>query len=255
VREISYSSEGLTITGILALPESNGPVPLIVINHGGFDPAKTLQPLVELFAKMGYVAIASDYRGVAGSQGKRELAKGEIADVLNAIQYARTLPQVDPKRTVMLGFSHGGALAIHAAARDATIGGIVTVGAPVEMADCYRHWVETVSQHPELKPLVGLTMIVGGTPEQMPAAWKERSALYAADKVKCPVLLIQGAKDTAVPVEQAQRMEQALKKAQTPVELVVDAEAGHVLDKAAYDRLGKRMIGFLNSHAGLPVAP
>lgn len=252
---IRYPSDGLTITGIIALPASNAPAPLIVINHGGFEPAKTMQPLVELFAKLGYVAIASDYRGVAGAEGNRELARGEIDDVLNAIQYAHTLPQVDPKRTVMLGFSHGGAIAFHAAAKDPTIGGIVTVGAPIELADCYRHWVATVDRQPELKVLVGLTTIVGGTPEQMPAAWKERSPLYIADRVKCPVLLVQGGKDTAVPAEQAQRMADALKAAQTPVELIVDAEAAHVLDKPAWDRLGKRVISFLNSHAGLPPLP
>jgi len=253
---ISYPSDGLTITGMLALPGNSAPSPLLLINHGGFEPAKGSQPLIEMFARLGYVVLASDYRGVAGSQGKREVAKGEIDDVLNAIQFARALPEVDPKRTVMLAFSHGGAIALHAAARDSSIGAIVTVGAPIEFADCYRHWVETVGRQPELKPLVALSTIVGGTPQELPAAWKERSALYVADKIKCPVLLIQGGKDTAIPVEQAQRMAEALKQTgNTGIELVIDPEAGHVLDKAAYDRLGKRLIGFLNANAGLRPLP
>ncbi|MES2393154.1 MAG: fluoride efflux transporter CrcB, partial [Acidobacteriota bacterium] len=45
----------------------------------------------------GFVAVAPDYRGCGKSEGKRELAKGEVNDVLNAVRYAQGLRCVDAK--------------------------------------------------------------------------------------------------------------------------------------------------------------
>src|SRR5262245_35617242 len=79
---ITYESEGLKITGLLSKPPGKGPFPLILVNHGGYDPAKSVAPFLDLFVKQGYVALASDYRGCGQSEGKHELAKGEVQDVL-----------------------------------------------------------------------------------------------------------------------------------------------------------------------------
>jgi len=253
---ITYLSDGLKITGLASKPDGAGPFPLVLVNHGGFEPARTVGPLLDLFAKVGYVAVASDYRGVAASEGKNEVAKGEVNDVLQAMAWARSLPCVDGKRVVMWGHSHGGCIALLAAARSPDIRAIVTIGAPVELAECYRHWVNTVERVPVLRPLIGLSLPIGGTPDQVPEAWRLRSPLYVAARIKCPVLMVQGGKDDAVPAEQARRMVTALEAAgNREARLLFDAEAGHVLDAKAYDRLGKKMISFLNQHAGLSALP
>jgi dipeptidyl aminopeptidase/acylaminoacyl peptidase len=250
---ITYPSDGLRITGWLCKPDGPGPFPLVLVNHGGFELARTVGPLLGLFARLGYVAVASDYRGVGGSEGRRELAKGEVSDVLNAIVFARGFSYVDGRRVVMWGHSHGGCIALLAAARAPDIVAVVTIGAPVELAECYRHWVRTVERVPVLKPLIGVSLHVGGTPNQVPDAWKLRSPLYVAGRIKCPVLMVQGGKDDAVPPAQARRMVAALQAAgNRDARLLFDAEAGHVLDAKAYERLGNQMINFLNEQVGLP---
>ena len=255
-KPITYMSDGLKITWLASKPAGDGPFPLILINHGGFEPARTVGPLLDLFAKIGYVAVASDYRGVGSSEGKNEVAKGEVNDVLQAMAWARSLSCVDGKRVVMWGHSHGGCIALLAAARSPDIKAVVTIGAPVELADCHRHWVDTVDRVPVLRPLIGLSLPIDGTPDQAPEAWRLRSPLYVAAKIKCPVLMVQGGKDDAVPAEQARRMVAALEAAgNREARVLFDAEAGHVLDAKAYDRLGKKMISFLNQHAGLPALP
>jgi dipeptidyl aminopeptidase/acylaminoacyl peptidase len=209
--------------------------------------------LIEIFAEHGYVAIASSYRGIGGSEGKNEDTKGEIDDVLNAITYAKTLPYVDTSRTVMLGHSHGGSIALHAAARDPAIKAIVTYAAPTELADLYRYWAREGKTDPRFEDLTTGSSIIGGTPDEVPAAWKERSALYLASKIKCPVMLVQGGRDRIVPSEQADRMATALRAAgNTQVELVIDPDGGHPFDKATFAHIEKRVLGFLNARVGLP---
>ena len=56
--------------------------------------------------------------------------------------------------------------------------------------------------------------------------WEERSPLYSANKLSCPVIFFQGLKDEIVKPDQAQRMVDALKKKKLPVAyLEFEAEA------------------------------
>jgi len=244
---ISYSCDGLKLTGLLSKPTGEGPFPVVIVNHGGFDPASRVGGFLDLFSSRGYVALAPDYRGCGGSEGKHELAKGEVADVIGAIRYARTLPYADGNRVVLWGFSHGAALALLAASRDQSIRAVVAVQGPVEMADAWRHWVRNQDK-PGVKPLAGLSTLVGGTPDQIPEAWRERSALYVADKIKCPVLLVYSDddRDDAVPTDQGRRMEAALRASgNAQAELVLVAGANHGLDAKSWAALMPRILEFI----------
>jgi len=252
---IHYDSDGLKITGLLSKPAGKGPFPLILVNHAGYDPAKKVGNFLDLFVKQGYVSLASDYRGCGQSEGNHELAKGEVNDVINAIRYAKALPYVDGKRVVLWGFSHGAAISLLAASRNDSIKAVVALQGPIELADCYQYWVKNQDK-PGVKPLVGVSVHVGGTPEKIPEAWKERSALYVAQKIKCPVLLIYGDKDDAVPADQGERMEKALKgSGNLAVKLIVVKGANHGLNKKGWGEVLKPMVNFLNRQVGLPELP
>lgn len=251
---IRYESDGLMITGLLSKPAGDGPFPLVLVNHGGFDPAKSVSRFLDAFASHGFVALASDYRGCGGSEGKHEAVKGEVNDVLAALRYAKTLPYVDPSRAAVWGFSHGGVVALFAASREPAIRAVVNVQGPVEMADCWRHWMESPTS-PGLKPLLGLSAVIGGTPDQVPAAWRDRSALYVAHQVRCPVLLIYSAAgaDEAVPTDQGRRMESALRAAgNRHVTLRLVPHAGHGLNSKVWAELLPEMLEFLKSWTRLP---
>ena len=245
-----YMSDGLRISGLMRKPEGDGPFPVVLVNHGGSDPAKMVGGFLDFFAKNGFVALASDYRGCGNAEGRHEVAKGEINDILNLIKHARTLPYVDASRLAVWGFSHGGALALFAASRDPSVRAVVDVQGPVEMADAWRHWNKHQDQ-PSLKTLVGLSTIVGGTPDELPNAWRERSVLYAADKIKCPVLMFYSDNDvdTAVPTDQGTRMAAALEKAgNTKAKLTLLTNVGHGLNKQRWAELMKPILEFIQDN-------
>ncbi|HEX5264971.1 MAG TPA: prolyl oligopeptidase family serine peptidase, partial [Phenylobacterium sp.] len=54
-----------------------------------------------------------------------------------------------------------------------------------------------------------------------------------AGSVGIPILLIHGDKDTVVPIEQSQRMADAMKAAGKPVEFITLADENHYLVKSA----------------------
>jgi fermentation-respiration switch protein FrsA (DUF1100 family) len=85
---------------------------VIVMAHGfGAVRALRLYAYAERFAAAGYAVVAFDYRGFGDSDGQpRQVLniKAQHADWRAALQFARTLPGVDPKRVVAWGTSFAG---------------------------------------------------------------------------------------------------------------------------------------------------
>ncbi|MEE8119093.1 MAG: prolyl oligopeptidase family serine peptidase, partial [Gammaproteobacteria bacterium] len=68
--------------------------------------------------------------------------------------------------------------------------------------------------------------LIGPLPESM-VDWKERSPLYSANKLACPVIFFQGLKDEIVKPDQAKRMVDALKKKKLPVAYLTFKDEAH----------------------------
>jgi dipeptidyl aminopeptidase/acylaminoacyl peptidase len=58
---------------------------------------------------------------------------------------------------------------------------------------------------------------------------RDKSPLYKADQVQGPLLILQGARDARVHLDQSTRMVEALQKAGKPVDFVLFPKAGHNL--------------------------
>jgi dipeptidyl aminopeptidase/acylaminoacyl peptidase len=114
---IAYPSDGLRITGVMAVPKGSAPeggFPVIVLNHGYINPAvyKTgtrYVAYVDYYAQHGYLVLNPDYRNHDGSdQGPNPFRIGYAIDVLNLLAEIKTLPQANPERVGMIGHSMGG---------------------------------------------------------------------------------------------------------------------------------------------------
>lgn len=104
--------------------------------------------MMEFLASHGYLVIASPALGVEGRWQKPDLAHAEAqaADIRFLVAYAQTLPQADPSRLAVAGFSWGGMANVLAAARDARIKALVSLDGSVR----YQHGM--LSTVPYLKP-------------------------------------------------------------------------------------------------------
>jgi dienelactone hydrolase len=109
-----------TVTGDLTLPAgASGRVPAVIVLHScsGVDPS--VHAWAGELNRMGYAALVVDSftgRGVKEvCTGRTSVNAGSrLADVFRAQELLATHPQIDPNRIGVLGFSHGGWIALWA---------------------------------------------------------------------------------------------------------------------------------------------
>ena len=111
---ITYPSDDLTISGMMAVPKGQGPFPVIILNHGYIAPsqywigADTYDASTYL-ASRGFLTISPDFRGWGRSDtGENVFRSGLAVDVMNLISSLPSLPQADPERVGIWGPSMGG---------------------------------------------------------------------------------------------------------------------------------------------------
>ena len=123
VIRIPVDADGtVTLETTVYRPDGPGPFPMIVFNHGKIpgDPRYQARSdpmsFAREFVRRGYVVVAPNRRGFAGSGGTYEQdgcdvasnGLGQAADVAATIDYMSKQPYVDANHVAVAGTSHGG---------------------------------------------------------------------------------------------------------------------------------------------------
>jgi dipeptidyl aminopeptidase/acylaminoacyl peptidase len=236
---VHYTSlDGLPVSGLLFRPPGgDGPWPAVIVNHAGFGTAGDFSDVALLIRDRGYLVFNPDFRGSGESQGSHEGAKGEVDDVIAAVDYLVSRGLVEDGRIGMYGQSHGAAVSMLAAERDPRIRAVVAEAGFYDAADLYYNAAN--SGDPQLRSLKDQFLpMVGGTPQEKPEEYAVRSALNYASATQAAVLLVHGEKDPLCPVDQARRMYEALRAAGKTVELKVYPDEAHCVN----DPLGRQEV-------------
>ncbi len=235
MRAVRYkSSDGLEIPAYLTLPKglAEKNLPLVVVPHGGpwARDGWGYNSGAQFLANRGYAVLQPNFRGSTG-YGKKYLDAGNLQwgdkmqdDITWGVKYLVNSGVADPKRVGIMGGSYGGY---------ATLAGVTFT------PDMYAAAVAIVAPS-NLKTLVesfppywesGLItwrkrMGDPSTPEGA-ARIKRQSPLFSADKIKTPLMVVQGAKDPRVNKREADQMVIALRDRNYPVQYLLADDEGH----------------------------
>jgi dipeptidyl aminopeptidase/acylaminoacyl peptidase len=242
------STDGTRVSGLLFKPDGKGPWPLIVVAHAGFGEGADFSDVSLGIRDKGYVVFNPDFRGSGKSQGKHEGAKGEVEDVISGIKYVKSLGLVQDDRVGIYGQSHGAAVAMLASERYPGIKAVVEEAGFSDAADIYDNSLNS-NELQVTTVRSDLLNMVGGTPAQVPEEYRVRSAIYGADRMGAPVLLIHGAKDPLIPVSQAQRMYDALIAAGKTAQIKIYPNEAHcVNDPAGRNEVWEMMFAWFQKY-------
>lgn len=204
-------------------PAARGVGPLAVMLHGGFWRAKyDLLPAGHLCAALagsGFATANVEYRRVGEPGGGWP---GTLEDVTQAVQFARRHAaqfRGDPHRTIVLGHSAGGHLALWLAGEIADLAGVVAL-APVA---CLRlAWELGLGNG-------AVAEFLQGSPAELPGRYQ--AADPAARLSAVPRVLIHGTADEVVPIELSREYVRLRQSDPAPVKLV-ELPAGDHFDVA-----------------------
>lgn len=210
MQAITYRSDGLNVKAYLFLARGTGRRPGVVFSHGGVSGvSKDMVRRSADLANAGYMVITPAYRGEGGSEGRVEVAAGEIDDVLAAAELLRRHPRVDPKRVALVGSSHGALISVLGAARDGRFAAVAEACGVMDVHAWYRYLVDNGFDVSDSLSVA----VYGRGPEDKPEAFERRNALRVIKDLRTPLLIQQGLKDRTVPPDQAYRLAAALDRA------------------------------------------
>ena len=230
--EIRYKSGDCEVIGFISAPADylEQSYPILIYNRGGNGNFGEVNPdQLCLYAHMGYIVLATQYRGNDGGTGKEDYGGDDVQEVISLIDIAEQLPFTNGK-LYMLGASRGGLETYctlkeeYLAGRDKISAAVIAFGVS-DLVKLY-HFREQ-----GMKDI--LSKYVGGTPEQVPKEYEKRSAVCWPELINTPLLIIHGKIDERAPVEQAETMYELLKEQNHDVELVLHKE-GHGFTKETF---------------------
>jgi len=180
--------------------------------HGGVhgDWAATYWPFVREAVERGYVIIAPEYRGSTGygETHYKEIDYGgyEIDDVMTAVDYLKTLPEVDPERLGIMGWSHGGYISLFSVFRETTPFKAAAAMVPV------TNLIHRLSfSGPGYQRYFATQKRIGGLPFEKRDEYIKRSPLFHVDQLRTPLLVHVATNDRDVWYYENQQIVDALR--------------------------------------------
>jgi alpha-beta hydrolase superfamily lysophospholipase len=144
-RDVRFQSDGVTLAGTLTIPQTTAKVPALLLipgsgavdRNGNGDGLNTdlYRHLANHLAQMGYATLRYDKRGIGASQLPQKQANPTTLsqaarDALAAFQFLRQQPEIDARRTGLLGYEDGALIAMALAAEMADPPKVVVCLAP-----------------------------------------------------------------------------------------------------------------------------
>uniref|UniRef100_A0A158P8L1 Prolyl endopeptidase n=1 Tax=Angiostrongylus cantonensis TaxID=6313 RepID=A0A158P8L1_ANGCA len=235
-QDVPIADRGYAELGMLPIK----PQKLIVNVHGGPKTRDSygFSPMNAWLTNRGYAVLQVNFRGSTGfgkrltNAGDGEWSRKMHFDILDSVDFAIAKGITNRSSVAIIGGSYGGyeTLAALTFTPDVFACGVDIVG-PSNLVTLIQtvppYWK---GYHMELVRMLG-DDIVSEEGRQSLAA---RSPLFFADRVKKPLMILQGANDPRVKQQESDQFVEALKKNNIPVSYILYPDEGHGFRKVIF---------------------
>ena len=229
------------------------PVPAIIWVHGGPGGQTRVGyfALIQYLVNHGYAILAVNNRGSSGygrtfyTMDDRDHGNKDLMDCIYGKKYLQTLAYIKGDRIGILGGSYGGFMTMAAMAfhPDEFRVGVDLFGV--------TNWLRTLRSVPpyweSFRKALYVEMGDPGTADSV--MLYDTSPLFHADRIKHPVMVLQGENDPRVLKAESDEIVAAMKKNNVPVEYDVFPDEGHGFRKKENEIRGYGdILKFLDTH-------
>jgi dipeptidyl aminopeptidase/acylaminoacyl peptidase len=192
-----------------------------------------------MLAQMGILVFRCDPRPASGKgacsawSAYRQLGVQELKDIEEALVWLKQQPYVDGTRIGMSGYSYGGFMTAYALTHSQQFAGGIAGGPPTDW-----HCYDTI-----------YTERYMDTPQNNPEGYERTSVVKAAKDLHGRLLLVHGAIDDNVHLENTFKLANALQEADKKFDLMIYPKSRHGVAGIHYQRL---TVDFIRSVLQLP---
>ncbi|MEM6398137.1 MAG: alpha/beta fold hydrolase [Bacteroidota bacterium] len=235
MQSVTYkSSDGMEIPAYLTLPKGVEAknLPTVIFPHGGpwARDYWGYNSYHQFLANRGYAVLSPNFRGSTGygkaflDAGNGEWGQLMQDDLTEGANYLIKEGIADPDRIGIMGGSYGGY---------ATLAGVTftpdvyAMGISIVGPSSLETLLNSIPAYWEpIKKLFYIRMADPNT-EEGQAQMKRQSPLFHADKIKTPLMVVQGANDPRVKQAESDQIVVAMRELGLPVEYLVAVDEGH----------------------------
>lgn len=256
MKPITYTSrDGMTIHGYLTLPKGVEPknLPVVVNPHGGpwARDGWGYNPEVQLLANRGYAVLQMNFRGSTGygrafwEASFKQWGQKMQDDITDGVKWLVDQGTADPDRVAIYGGSYGGY---------ATLGGVTFTpdlyACAVDYVGVSNLFTFMQTIPPYWKPYLDMMFEMVGNPNTADSVMMHKaSPAYHVGDITTPLLVVQGANDPRVNIDESDQIVRALRERGVEVPYLVKYDEGHGFhNEENRIQFYKVMIGFLNKH-------
>lgn len=213
----------------------NKKYPLIVFPHGGVHSnfSTYYTHIIKELIYQQYIVVAAEYRGSTG-YGKDHYEKIdygglEVEDVDSSRKFILDNYEfVDPERVGIVGWSHGGLIALMNIFKYPENYTVAFAGVPVSDLIIRLGYMDE-----DYRKLYSADYHIGQTTEENPEEYKRRSPVWHVDKLRTPLLIHTNTNDEDVRFVEVEALINALKSANKEFEYEIfqDFPGGHSFDR------------------------
>lgn len=220
-RFVTESDDGLRLDGwFLAPPGGAGPLPTVVVVHGGphFTYGESFSIDAHALCAAGFGVLYTNPRGSTGYGDAfahavhGDWADGPSRDLMAVVGAAVDRGWVDRDRIGITGNSYGGYLAAWLATTTSDFRAAVIENPVTDLLGMY--WTSDIGRR-------FFPAQLGGTPHESLSTYLAQSPLFRAAECRTPCLFVVGELDRRCPPAQAWSMHRSLRAQGTPSEVLV----------------------------------
>ncbi|MGC1464502.1 MAG: prolyl oligopeptidase family serine peptidase [Pseudolabrys sp.] len=220
--EIPY--QGKTLAGILRKPAGADKPPVMVMAVGLDSTKEETEAYEEPFLARGVATLVFEGPGQGEAQYDFAIRGDYEVPVTAVIDYVETRRDLDTARIGIWGVSLGGYYAPRAAAHDKRIKACIALGGPFD-------WGAAWDGLPELTREAFRVRSHSKTQDDARKNAATLSLVGVAQKITCPIFIVNGRNDRIVPASDAERLAREVKG---PVELMMIEDGNHIANNRGY---------------------
>ena len=235
------------------IASKNNKVPALVFVHGGPGGQTRIgySSMIQYLVNQGYAVLGVNNRGSSGygktffKMDDRNHGDKDLKDCIWGKKWLQTQDYIDPNKIGIIGGSYGGYMTMAAMsfAPEEFKVGVNFFGV--------TNWIRTLKSIPPdwESGRKALYAELGDPYSADSVRLYEISPLFHADKVRNPVLVLQGANDPRVLQVESDEIVAGIKKNNVPVEYIIFPDEGHGFVKKENEIKGtEQVLAFLNKY-------